>query len=65
MKRRDLIGKINFLAKGRGQTVRLKEGGSHTKVIVGGRQSVIPRHGEINEITARRIVEHLFPEVGE
>lgn len=35
------------------------EGGSHTKVRVGERQTVIPRHTEINEITARAILKHL------
>ena len=32
---------------------------------LGNRQSVIPRHAEINEITARKILEHLDPKGGE
>lgn len=59
MKRRDLIKQINAIAKERGVTAEYTEGGSHTKVTVAGRQTVIPRHNEINEHTARGILNHL------
>lgn len=36
------------------------EGGKHTKVQVGGRQTTIPRHREINELTAKAILKQLF-----
>lgn len=32
--------------------------GNHTKVKIGDRQNVVPRHQEINEITAKKILEH-------
>ena len=50
------IGKI---AKAQGVEAVYTEGGSHTKVRLGERQTVIPRHNEINEHTARAILRHL------
>ena len=47
------------IAKVRGVRPEYLEGGSHTKVRVGERQTVIPHHTEINEITARAILKHL------
>lgn len=52
--------RINELARSRGLVVTWQEGASHTKVGVGERQSTIPRHAEVNEITARAILRHLF-----
>lgn len=52
--------RINELARLRGLAVTWQEGASHTKVSVGERQSTIPRHAEVNEITARAILRHLF-----
>lgn len=34
------------------------EGASHTKVKIGDRQNVVPRHNEVNEITAKKIIQH-------
>jgi hypothetical protein len=59
MKRRDLLAKISQIAKAKGVKVELTEGGSHTKVTVGNRQTTIPRHSEINEMTARGILKYL------
>lgn len=54
---------ISERAKAARLTVVFTEGGSHTKVVVGsGRQSVIPRHRDINERTASAILRQLFPE---
>jgi hypothetical protein len=33
--------------------LRVKEGGSHSKVWLGERFVVVPRHNEINELTAK------------
>jgi mRNA interferase HicA len=42
-------------------TLEATEGGSHTKVQVGDRQSVVPRHGETNEITTKAILKQMSP----
>ena len=47
------------MARERGLSAEFTEGGSHTKVKIGDRQTVIPRHREINEITAAKILRHL------
>lgn len=39
--------------------MRLIEGGSHTKVVIGNRATVVARHNEINEITARAILKQM------
>ena len=59
MKRRDLLKKIERIAKEAGETVDYREGGSHTVVKFGDKQTVVPRHAEINEITAKKILKQL------
>lgn len=59
MKRGDLIKQINKLGKEKGIKPEYTEGGKHTKVALGDRQTVIPRHTEINEYTARGILKYL------
>lgn len=59
MKRGELIKKINKIAKSKGQQAIYTEGGNHTKVTIGDLQTSIPRHNEINELTARSIIRHL------
>lgn len=39
--------------------MEIREGGSHTVIRIGDRQSAVPRHREINELTARAIIEHM------
>lgn len=58
MKRRDLIRRLKAIARERGMDMTIVEGASHTKVRIGDRQNVVPRHVEINEITARQIIRH-------
>ena len=36
-----------------------KEGGKHTKVYCNGRQSTLPRHGEISNVLAEAIARQL------
>lgn len=50
---------IHRHAKARGLEVNVTEGGSHTKVTLGSRRTVIPRHSEINELTAKAIMRQL------
>ena len=59
MQRRDLIKRISKIAKDAGVAVEYTEGGSHTKVRMGDKQTTIPRHNEINEHTARGILRYL------
>lgn len=59
MKRRDLIKKLETEAQRRGETLEMVEGGSHTKVRIGKDVSVVPRHSEINEITAKEILKQM------
>ena len=60
MKYRMLKKIIIGRARERGLDVEWLEGASHTKVRVGGVQTTIPRHSEVNEITARSILRYLF-----
>lgn len=59
VKRRDLIKRLKDIAKQRGVTYTEKEGGAHTIVAVGGQQTSVPRHSEINEITASKIIRQI------
>lgn len=60
MKYRLLKKLITEHARERGLDVEWFEGANHTKVRVGALQTTIPRHSEINEITARSILRYLF-----
>lgn len=53
------MSRIRRAAKAQGLDMVLTEGGNHTKVQVGARRSVVPRHNEINEITAKAILKQL------
>jgi hypothetical protein len=58
MKRRDLEKALRLIAKDRGVDFEVvREGGKHTIVRVGDKKIPIPRHAEINEITAHKIIE--------
>lgn len=47
-------------AREQGLDVEWSEGANHTKVRVGSVKTTIPRHNEVNEITARSILRYLF-----
>ncbi len=49
--------KLREHAKVTGQSIAEVEGGNHTKVTIGGMQTTVPRHSEINEITAKAILK--------
>ena len=59
MKRRDLMKRLAQIAKAQGMEMRLTEGGNHTKVSIGTRTEMVPRHNEINEMTAKAIIRQL------
>jgi hypothetical protein len=46
-------------AKAEGLDLVEIEGAKHTKVSIGERQSTVPRHNEINEITAAAILKQM------
>ena len=51
--------RIKAIADEQGDAVLISEGGSHTLVRVGNRRTTVPRHREINEITARNILKQI------
>ncbi len=42
-----------------GADMVLTEGGSHTKVVIGNQRTVVPRHNEVNEMTAKAILKQM------
>lgn len=59
MKRRDLIKQLETIAKAENLRLHFEEGGNHTKVRIGDRYDVVPRHNEINELTAKSILKKM------
>jgi mRNA interferase HicA len=59
MKRTDLMKTLRASARSRGLEMSELEGGKHTKVMIGEVWTTIPRHREINEHTAKAILDHL------
>ena len=65
MKRRDLLGRIAKAAAGVSVEFGLvREGGKHSVYQCGAQRFTVPRHAEVNEITARGILRHLESELG-
>lgn len=56
MKRTDLLRKLRAIAAAKCQPMVVTEGGSHTRVKIGPVPLTVPRHREINELTARGIL---------
>lgn len=60
MKRKDLIREAKRIAKERRESWKLTNGGRHDLGQIGnGVKVAIPRHNEINEITAQKILKQL------
>ena len=59
MKRWDLERRINRIAKAHRLEAVWSEGGNHTKVKVGKAETSVPRHREINELTANGIIHYI------
>lgn len=55
MKRRALLKELMNFARDQGIEPEITEGANHTKIRIGDRRTVIPRHAEITETTARAI----------
>ncbi len=57
MKQRDLLKKLRQIADSKDLPFEFhREGGDHTVYRMGGQNLQIPRHREINENTARKII---------
>ena len=66
MKRRDLLKKIAAASADAGvEFSEVREGGNHTVYRCGRDNVIVPRHNEINEITAKSIMKHLEHQLGE
>jgi hypothetical protein len=64
VKRRELLRRLRDIAKAEGVELVMSEGGKHTQVRIGDRVSYVPRHSEVNELTARSIIRHMAGEEG-
>ena len=65
MKRVDLIRKVTAAAAAAGKDFTLvRQGGSHSVFRCGSQSVIVPRHREINELTARSIMRDLDNELG-
>lgn len=50
--------RLKDIAAAKGVEFDDKQGGSHTKILFGGKSiTTVPRHNEINEITAKNIIK--------
>ncbi|MFP8887984.1 type II toxin-antitoxin system HicA family toxin [Streptomyces mangrovi] len=66
MKYRDLVGKIRKAARRKGLAFEMhRQKGSHQYWTCGSTPVVIPKHSEVNEITAEQICKRLEVELGE
>lgn len=59
MKRKELERRIARIAKDNSLEAIWTEGGNHSKVTVGKACTTVPRHGEINELTAKGIIRYI------
>lgn len=60
--RREILRRIRALAKATDETFRTEEGGNHTRVWVGDRYTTVPRHREIPDNFARKILRQIGAE---
>lgn len=59
-KRKEILKTIRKHAKANGLELTITEGGNHTKIRLGTEHySVLPRHNEIHDLTAREIYKQL------
>lgn len=55
----DCVQRSVEIAKKRGVKMATREGGAHTQVRIGESVTYVPRHAEINEITAKAIMKQI------
>jgi hypothetical protein len=56
VKRTELLRQLRKIAREKGLVFEMKEGGVHSKVWIGDRFVTVPRHSEVNELTAKGIL---------
>lgn len=56
MKRRHLLSVLKQIASENNVKLEAVEGGNHTKVRIGTHLEIVPRHAEITETTAKKII---------
>jgi mRNA interferase HicA len=59
VKRTDLLEELRDYAKANGLECSETEGGNHTKVVLGGRRTVVARHTEIPDLLVKKIRKQL------
>ncbi len=59
MKHGELVKRINRIAKAQGVKAIYTEGTRHTHVRVGECRTTLPRHSDVNELTAKGILKFL------
>jgi mRNA interferase HicA len=59
VKRSALMRRLREHARGTGLELVVTEGARHTKGQLGDRRATVPRHKELNELTARTILRQL------
>jgi hypothetical protein len=65
MKRRDLVARIAKAAKATGKAWQFaRQGAAHEIWVLDGKQVSIPRHNEINELTAVGVFRHFEDKLG-
>lgn len=51
--------RLREVAKGRGVDFVEKEGANHTRVWIGENNTTVPRHGEIDDLLAKKIMKQI------
>lgn len=65
MKRKDLLKKVSEAAKAKGLIfASIRNKGDHEVFSLDGQRVTVPRHSEINELTARSILKDLEDKLG-
>ncbi|MCF2707359.1 toxin HicA [Arcanobacterium haemolyticum] len=61
-KRKVLLATIREYAKDNNLELRVSEGANHTRVWVGDKYTTVPRHNDIPDLLARRILKQIGAE---
>jgi mRNA interferase HicA len=63
MKRQALLDALKAIAKAEKAQMVVTEGKKHTKVTIGDRVEMVPRHSDVNEQLAKAIIKRMTPPV--
>lgn len=59
MNRRELMKNLERVAKDRNEEFTVKEGGNHTRVWIGDKNTTVPRHNEIDDLLVKKIMKQI------